>query len=239
MSYASIEDLRSQLGRPEAKSDVPRALNGHTPEYAAKMLHPLPNLNVLDRSAFILEAVKGKRVLEFGATGPMHDAVVKAAASVFGVDREDGDGVVGFDLDDVAMSWLPGGGNDATWVELDSVVREPTGWAAGDKYDVVLCGEVIEHLSNPGHFLARLRRQYPGVPVLITVPNAFTSRGRGHLDAGLENVNIDHVAWYSPRTLRTLLERAGYGITNFAWYGGKPPHSEGLIVIAESMPMEG
>lgn len=211
MSYASIDDLRSQLGAPPATAA--------SPAYAAKMLHPLPVGRALDRSAFILEAVKGKRVLEFGATGPMHDAVVKAAAAVYCVDREDDleadPPVLGFDLDDVSRAELPGGGG-----------LPP--------YGLILCGEVIEHLSNPGWFLTRLRRQFPAVPVLITVPNAFTLKGRSHLEAGVENVNIDHVSWYSPRTLRTLLERAGYAITDFAWYGGRPPYSEGLIVVAET-----
>lgn len=222
MTYASLDDLRSQLGAPTPKataSDAPAALRGGTPEYAAKMMHPLPAGVEVDRAAFILERVKGKRVLEFGASGPMHEAVVKVAARVMGVDREGGEGVVGFDLDDVHLEDLPG----ATWMPMESLDAE-----------VILCGEVLEHLSNPGWFLTRLQRQYAGVPVLITVPSAFTSRGRPNLAKDFENVNIDHVAWYSPRTLRTLLERAGYEIREFAWYGGPPPYSEGLIVVAGS-----
>lgn len=226
MSYATIDDLRSQLDGPK---QAPRSVS---PEYAAKMLHPLPEGKEVDRAAFILERVKGKRVLEFGATGPMHDAVVKVAASVYGVDREDGDGVVGFDLDDVAYFRLPGDGEASIECGPDAAsLLEPDRTAP---FDLILCGEVVEHLSNPGWFLTRLARQYPRVPVLITVPNAFTSRGSGHLKAGVENVNVDHVSWYSPRTLRTLLERAGYEIREFAWYGGAPPQSEGLIVMAHT-----
>jgi hypothetical protein len=210
LSYASIEDLRSQLGAP-----APASQRAHSPEYVAKMMHALPEGKEVERATFILERVKGKRVLEFGATGPMHDAVVKAAALVHGVDRPGTPGAFGFDLDDVSQVALPG-------AEIGI-----------EAYDLVLCGEVLEHLSNPGWFLTRLARQYPTVPVLITVPNAFTQRGRGHLAKGLENVNVDHCSWYSPRTLRTLLERVGYEIKEFAWYGGAPPYSEGLIVVAE------
>ncbi len=206
MSFATIDDLRSQLG------DAPKAQ--HSPEYVAKMMHPLPAFKSVDRAAFILGMVKGKRVLEFGATGPMHEKVVAEAAFVWGVDRKDGDGVEGFDLDDVRED-----------VVHRAYIEGPI--------DLVLCGEVIEHLSNPGWFLTRLKSQYPGVPVLITVPNALATALRAHALKGTENVNADHVAWYTPKTMRTLLERAGYVVKECCWYGGSAPTAEGLIVLAE------
>lgn len=203
MSYATIDDLRSQLGaRPKAPGEQ---------SYADKMLHPIPSAIVVDRAAFILEHCAGKRVLEFGASGPMHAAIVKTAFKVVGVDRVDGDGVIGFDLDDVSQTTLPAYGAD-----------------------VIVCGEVLEHLSNPGWFLTRLKRQYAGVPTIITVPNAYSHAGHAHMTKGIENVNRDHVAWYSFRTLKTLLERHGYGGYQFAWYGGQPLTAEGLVVLCEA-----
>lgn len=203
MSFATIDDLRSNLGDSTPAKATSEA-------YAAKMLHDIPESKTVDRAKFILERVKGKRVLEFGASGPMHDAIVKEAAAVVGVDREDGPGVIGFDLDDVARPILP------------VAIAE-----------VIVCGEVIEHLSNPGWFLARLGLQYPGAPLIITVPNAFSAVGMKHVLKGRENVNIDHVAWYSYRTMRTLLERAGYRIAEHYWYNGPPYIAEGLIFVTE------
>lgn len=203
MSYATIEDLRSQLGAsrsPEAERT-----------YASKMLHPVPEASVVDRSAFILENCVGKRVLEFGASGPMHEAIVNAAADVFGVDRAESSGVVAFNLDDVSQPDLP--------------MYEA---------DVIVCGELLEHLSNPGWFLTRLKKQYGDLPTIFTVPNAFSAAAHGHITRGVENVNVDHVAWYSFRTLKTLLERHGYGGYRFAWYGGKPLLAEGIVVLCEA-----
>jgi hypothetical protein len=68
---------------------------------------------------------------------------------------------------------------------------------------------------------------------VITVPNAFAQAGRSHMLRGVENVNVDHVAWYSHRTLKTLLERVGYDIKEFHWYRGVPYLAEGLIVVTE------
>lgn len=209
MSYESIDHLRSQLGAAPAKPE--------NIAYAEKMLHKVPDAPVVDRAEFILGHCRGKRVLEFGASGPMHDKIVAVASVCVGVDREDGPGVIGFDLDDISRD-LP-----------DSVMN-----AEGEAGpDVIICGEVIEHLGNPQWFLTRLKRQYPGVPVVITVPNAFSEAGRKHIEKGTENVNVDHVAWYSFRTLKTLLTRAGYDKLVFGWYGGQPYTSEGLIVLAE------
>jgi hypothetical protein len=53
------------------------------------------------------------------------------------------------------------------------------------------------------------------------------------MEAGTENVNVDHVAWYSWRTLKTLLDRYGYPIREFYWYKGRPRFAEGIIVVTE------
>jgi hypothetical protein len=207
MSYATIDALRESLARPATKV--------RTPEYVAKMLHDVPRSAVIDRLAFILERCAGKRVLELGASGKAHEEIAKVAADLCAIDREFSHGIVGFDLDDVAQGGIP-----FCRPELSAP-------------EIVVCGEVIEHLSNPGWLLTRLRRQWPDVPVLITVPNAFSAAGAGHIEHGVENVNRDHVAWYSHRTLSTLLERVGYTIAEFYWYGGEPYTAEGLIVVAK------
>jgi hypothetical protein len=209
MAYATLDELRESLALPVG-ADLSQRRG--TPAYAAKMLHAVPSAPVADRVAAVLAAVRGQRVLEFGASGALHAQVMAAAASYAGVDRAASHGVVACDLDDVTIPDLPSGGAPPT---------------------VILCGEVLEHLANPGYFLQRLRAQYPGVPVVVTVPNAFSAGGRAWLlERHTENVSIDHVAWYSYRTLRTLLERYGYAIETWHWVGGQPYTAEGLLVVA-------
>ena len=215
MTYATIDALRESLAQPVSPV--------RSPEYIAKMMHEVPKSQTVDRAQFILEHVKGKRVLEFGASGPMHEAVVKAAAKCVGVDREAGDGVMAFDLDEIQHY------NLGEWQMTGLPQFNPLGI---ELPEVILCGEVVEHLTNPGYFLQRLKATYPGVPVLITVPNAFAAAGQRHIRNGVENVNLDHTCWFSYRTLKTLLERYGYEITSFFWYNGEPFTAEGLIVVA-------
>jgi hypothetical protein len=211
--YNSLEELRSQLGggQPTAKKSQDSA-------YRAKMMHEIPETKVLDRVKFVQAKTGGQRVLEFGASGPVQKLVREGSAYYLGTDLHGNEAanVVPFDLDDVTQQILPGS-------ELDEV-GGPT---------IIFCGEIIEHLTNPGWFLTRLKRQYPGVPVLITVPNGLSNLADHHLKNGIENVNIDHVAWYSWRTIKTLLNRVGYEIKEFYWYNGSPRFAEGLIVLAE------
>lgn len=198
MTYATVDELRESLAGP-----------GHSPEYAAKQLHAIPDFPVVDRAKFILGRVRDKAVLDVGASGPMHEAVARAAKVCWGIDRQAAPGVWGIDLDS----------DDFTLPPLEGL-------------DVVVCGEVLEHLSNPGSFLKALKNTYP-VPVVITVPNAFAAAGKRQLERGIENVNRDHVAWYSWHTLKVLVERVGYRPVEWAWYGGKPLTAEGIICVVE------
>ena len=206
MSFATLDALRESLAMPAAKV--------RSPEYVAKMMHRVPEAGVVDRAKFILERCKGKVVLDIGASGPMHEQIAAAARDCFGIDRpgaSDVTGVVGIDLD-----------------EPHDLSPELYEW---EHVELVVCGEVLEHLSNPGRFLNGLRRNYPNAPVIITVPNAFSTAGQRHMEDGIENVNIDHVNWYSWRTMKTLLDRCGYVVEEFHWYGGEPYTAEGLIFL--------
>lgn len=202
MSFASLDDLRSQLGGAPQQS----------PEYIAKMLHALPTAQQVDREAFILKHCTGKRVVEFGASGALHEQIKAVATAYLGVDRRVGDRVVADDLDDVSER------------ELHTPAFEP---------EIVICGEVLEHLGNPLWFLTRLHRQFAGVPVIVSVPNAFSVVQQRWIAKGIENVNADHVAWYSPKTLSVLLERAGYHVGALYYYNGSDATAEGLIVCTE------
>lgn len=191
-----------------ATSSLYRLLATQSPAYAAKMIHAVASAPVVDRERLLLSRAAGHVVLDVGATGPMHDGLKDVARRVYGIDRADGDGIVGFDLDDVSQPILP---------EFPDV-------------ELVVCGEVIEHLSNPGWFLTRLRRQYQ-VETIITVPNAFGAVGHREILRGYEHVNRDHVAWYSYTTMAELLRRVGYVIERWGWYRGQPLTAEGLVFM--------
>jgi hypothetical protein len=205
LTYSSIDALRESLGAPAKKA--------RDPAYVKKMIHPVPQAATVDRAQFVLARATGKAVLHVGASGELHAAMLRVAARVHGLD-------------------LNGNGAEIVGVDLDNVHGSPPKF---DGIDLVVCGEVLEHLGNPLNLLRHLRADYPGVPVIVTVPNAFSDIARKHMERDdVENVNVDHVAWYSWRTLKTLVERAGYAVAEHHWYGhGKPGLTEGLVFVLE------
>lgn len=187
-----------------------------SPEYVEKQMHRVPEAQVVDRAKFLIEASKGKTVLDIGADGPMADQIRAAADRYYGISKNGvkRDGVINQDLDgilgDVRLPWC------------------------GMAIELVVCGEVLEHLSNPGWLLRRLKLSFPNVPVVITVPNAHSESGRDWLAKGIENVNRDHVAYYSYWTVMTLVERHGFQVDEWYWYNGKPRTAEGLVFVIRS-----
>lgn len=100
---------------------------------------------------------------------------------------------------------------------LDEVPIEQT-------FDVIVGGEIIEHLNNPGLFLNGIQRFMTSESKLvITTINAYGAlryfvyglRGKG---GKAEPVHPDHVAYYSYSTLKLLVERAGLVMDDFCFY---------------------
>src|SRR5437867_1621158 len=85
--------------------------------------------------------------------------------------------------------------------------------------DLVVAGEVIEHLDAPGPFLRAMRvLTRPDGRLVLTTPNAYRALNFLAPVSGSELVHPDHTAWHSPRTLRTLLERNGWDVAEVAYY---------------------
>lgn len=83
-----------------------------------------------------------------------------------------------------------------------------------EKFDIIAAGGVLEHLSNPGLFLDGIKRFFtPTTEMIIETPNAFSVHRFILGLLNLEYVHSEHVFYFSYVTLRNLLERHGYSIT--------------------------
>jgi SAM-dependent methyltransferase len=159
------------------------------------------------REDIILPIVNGRCVLDCGgvdhdAAGSklgegtwLHEKVVSHAESCVGVDINIG-GVgrvrdLGFERFVVAdVERLPCRGN----------------------FDVVVAGEIVEHVFNMGLFLESARAALKeGGSLVITTPNGFSVSfiGWGIL-SGRERCHPEHTCYYSPQTLSYVVRQHGF-----------------------------
>jgi O-antigen biosynthesis protein len=106
-------------------------------------------------------------------------------------------------------------------------------------FDVVVCGDVIEHLRDPHAFLARVRPLLrPAGRLLVSTPNIANWAVRLSLLFGRFRytewgiLDRTHTHLFTRKTLRECLEAAGYRVTSFDFTVPVPvvstPRVEGL-----------
>ena len=133
----------------------------------------------------------GRRVLDLGCRdGALTQAYVG------------GNEVVGVDADREALAEAEQLGIETHWADLDQPLDFPD---AG--FDVVVAGELLEHLRDPKRLVAEIRRVLrPGGTFVASVPNAYRLKGRLRFLAGrAPESDPTHLQLFSPADVRALL----------------------------------
>jgi hypothetical protein len=191
------------------------------------------SMPLVERIPWIVRRCTGQAVLNLGCMHApntqeairsglhLHLALLPVCASLTGVD-----------LDLSARGLLPPDSDAHDIREADVCDQEELGLAiAGRTYDVVLAGELLEHLPNPGLCLDAVGAMLPTATLIVTVPNALGRDVARRARRGVETVHEDHVCWYSPRTIITLLEKCGW-TRNSLSATGRPgiPYGRGNVL---------
>jgi SAM-dependent methyltransferase len=98
------------------------------------------------------------------------------------------------------------------------------GFYLGETFDVVVAGELIEHLSNPGKFLECARGHlHPDGVLLLTTPNRFSAIAfmqvlrRNQVPVYCKPI-ARHVVYFDEDSIRSLLIRHGFSDVSVAYY---------------------
>jgi 2-polyprenyl-3-methyl-5-hydroxy-6-metoxy-1,4-benzoquinol methylase len=175
-----------------------------------QMVHRLPPAQLVDRFAYLCDLTAGRRVIHIGfvdsgcqtlntsAGAWLHEHLARTA-------RE----LVGIDVDVQGVEQARADGYEAYAIDccdVDAVRGAGIGPA-----DVVVAGEVIEHLDDPGSFIDAVQPLVVDGGVLaITTPNATGLVNSFALLANYEVNHPDHVAMFTCQTLDTMLVRHGW-----------------------------
>ncbi len=141
--------------------------------------------------------------------------------------RETARSLIGIDISQEALSLLRDYGcDDVTFMDAEHMTCE-------DRFEVILAGDVVEHLSNPGMFLDGASRCLaPGGEVIIGVPNALSAACLKTWTLGREDVHRDHVFYFSPKTLSELCRRYGLLPTKLVFTTQPPDQGESHWYLA-------
>jgi SAM-dependent methyltransferase len=191
---------------------------------------------LVQRLEMLRSVCSGKKVLHLGCTNYPYtnDAISNNMLLHFDLEKR-ASLLYGFDFDQEGIDILGAHGTRnlfrADLEDLDKVALDET-------FDVIIAGEMIEHLNNPGLFLNGIKRfMRPDTQLVITTINAYCGmrfwmyglRGKGGKN---EPVHPDHTAYYSYSTLLLLLKRHSLSVERFCFYDqGKEhrPHSPGWV----------
>jgi hypothetical protein len=177
---------------------------------------PLERLRVprpIDRLLFVKEQCKGKIVIDLGAMDEtayrakvgrgtwLHEELATVASQVVGIDRS---------------VLVPPGGlrTSENAVIYPGDIMDLDAWFHGNDLhpDVLVAGEIIEHLENPLMFLKAIKAidRLKGKTLILTTPNATAIHNVIVGMFGRESTHHDHLCILSYKTLCTLCLRAGF-----------------------------
>lgn len=191
---------------------VPTMASTKTQALDYTALEKVAVLPPVDRVGYVTSLARGKRVIDLGALDEtayevkastrnwLHKEMALVAAEVVGIDNSPLVPPEGLEVSG-SGGIFPGDIFDL------APVLERHGWP-----DILVAGELVEHLPDTLTFLKNLKRDCSaGDPlVVITTPNACSVHN-GILGAfRMESMHKDHLQIYSYKTLCTLFGRAGF-----------------------------
>ena len=105
---------------------------------------------------------------------------------------------------------------------------------AGQTFDVIVASHVLEHVPQPGFFLSALCGSLaPGGTLLIEVPNEDSATVGNWIQSG-ERGGM-HLFFFTPRTLRDIIEAAGGRVAHLATFGGRKDDSSLIVGDAAAL----
>lgn len=169
---------------------------------------------VYDRWEYIKPLVAGKTVLDVGCASEMSKF---KSGFMHGKIRDCAHETVGVDINKTQVMFLRNQGYDIILGNAETV-------KLGRLFDVIVAGELIEHLSNPGLFLDNMRHHLKADgKLIITTPNRtpihlylqILRRNKGQ--DYTKNIPR-HVLYFDKSSLFALAERHSFKVSSFAYW---------------------
>ena len=173
-------------------------------------------MSYVSRYRFLCEQAKGKKVLHLGCVGDrliprreqtLHEALSEYAAELWGVDLNES-GIAALSRKLPALSKRLLVGDVCRLLDLGTELPRD--------FEIILAGDLIEHLTDPAELFKICRGLLTkGGVLLLTTPNALGLLNVLRAWRGIEYTSPVHTCFFSFATLDEMARRAGWVISRY------------------------
>ncbi len=176
-----------------------------TRSFFRNRIQPVITYSTHRRIEILLDFINGKRVLDLGCAEHESSIEKKAEWWLHGLIKQRAKEVVGVDYDTKAINDLKQRGYDVRMADVENMHLH-------DRFDVVVAGELFEHLANHRSFLDSVRRHLNDDGIFVaSMPNANSlNYFMQTLVYGHEIDAWDHSSFFTPVTLSVMLKKCGF-----------------------------
>jgi len=171
-----------------------------------KIYDPTQKIHLeFERAKYLQSLVFGKSVLHVGCTDyPITEERIKTKNLLHCELKESARTLLGIDNSEKGVNILRSHGfTNVTVMDAEEL-------NLSSKFEIILAGDVLEHMNNPGKFIEKSRHQLcDNGELIIGVPSALTINNLKAWLGGWEQVHCDHTFYFSPKTLAALCGRYG------------------------------
>ena len=179
-------------------------------DYERFVLAPSPSM---DKDDLIVALCQGRRVLDIGCIDHDLETVDKLGASwLHGRIKQVASELTGLDILEAEAAELNKRGFHIECADAHD-------FDLGRRFDLVVAGNIIEHMTDVGRFLRAVARHLePDGVCVVTTPNPFDIFQMANVVIRQKvTLNIQHTVWFDPTVLWEQVSRTPLRISGFAW----------------------
>lgn len=178
-----------------------------------------------DHMDLIKQSIKNKRVLDVGCCATYKKNILKKhkeykqfAKTIIGVD-------INKDFLDIAKK---SGHDNLYYLDITNNIGVGKFKKQFGTFEEIICGDIIEHISNLGLFLDNIRKLLDDDGIVhIVTPNVRGIKWSYiFLNKMEKQINEDHICWFEQTTITTLLNRHNFQVINIFFDPPKPAEKE-------------
>jgi len=195
-------------------------LTGEKLSTGIKVKIPITDNIEEDRISFLVNMVKDKRIIDLGCIDHLDIIESKIRNNTWLHKRlvESSQFCIGIDINREGVDYIRRLGYKNVYagdILEDEEIRE---LILSQYWDLLVMGEVIEHIENPIFFLKKLREIYKEKIkyLILTTPNVFSLvHFKLAFLNNIEFINSDHKYYFSPYTLAKVMTISGFRVISF------------------------